>query len=143
VLAFAVACMLHGLYDFFLMAKGLRPGMEMVSLLILLLSILIFSNMIKNALNQSEFNSDQQRDVEGLSKHLVYSLSAVVLLQYLLMGWKLGIGNANYQFHHQALYSYIPLINIFACLGIITIQKGLWIPLLEDRKKRAKTDNPQ
>jgi RsiW-degrading membrane proteinase PrsW (M82 family) len=143
VLAFAAACLLHGLYDFFLLSNGLWQGMERVSLPVLLFSIIALSNMIKNALNHSEFNMEKQKKIEGLSKHLVYSLSAIVLVQYLLVGWKLGIDNANFQFYRAVVFNYIPLMIIFGCLGKIHVQKGHWIPLLEDRKKRAKANNPQ
>jgi hypothetical protein len=136
LLAFAAACTLHGLYDFFLLAKGLLPQAKVFTLHILLISILIFARMIQNALNQSEFNTVQQKKIEGLSRHLVYSLSMVVLLQYLLVGWKLGIDNANFQFYHGMPFNYVPLVFIFTCLGVIHVQKGLWVPLFENRKKR-------
>ena len=137
--AFMMACVLHGLYDFFLISKGLWPGMAIFSVPVLLISINVFGNMIKNALNQSEFNPEKQKKIEGLSKHLVYALSGVVLVQYLLVGWKLGIDNANFQFHRGIIFNYIPLISIFASMGAISVHKGVWIPLFE-RKKKAKKE---
>jgi hypothetical protein len=136
--AFAMACILHGLYDFFLLAKGLLPQARVFSLHILLISIVVFSKMIRNALNQSEFNFEKQKKIEGLSKHLVYSLSGVVLLQYLLVGWKMGIDNANFQFYYGMLFNYLPLVFILISLGVMNVQKGLWIPLFENQKKRTK-----
>lgn len=139
VFAFIMACILHGLYDFFLIAEGLPKAAVKLSLCILLVGIVLFSNMIKNALNQSEFNSEKQKQIEGLSKHLVYALSGVVVLQYLLVAWKLGIANANFLILLSVVFSYIPLIVIFGCLGKMEVHKGEWVLLFERKKKQKES----
>ena len=127
VLSFTAACVVHGLYDFWLIAD-IDPQFKIFSVLILIYCILIFSNMIINALNQSEFNPDRKRKIEGLSKYLVYSLSYVFLLQYVVLAWKFGASNANQRILRSILSAYLMLLVIFGSLGKIEVNRGQWIP---------------
>ena len=139
-LTFAAACIVHGLYDFWLLADGLDGRWRLLSLLILILGVQVFSNMIKNGLNQSEFNPDARERIEHRTRYLVYGLSAVFWLQYLLQAWRWGPDNANMGIMQAALFLYFPLLVIFGNLGVIPIRKNHWVPLLGRRKASTFTD---
>ena len=128
-LTFTAACIVHGLYDFWLLAEGLAGPFRLLSLAILLGCVQVFSNMIKNGLNQSEYNLDAKERIEYRTQYLVYFLSAVFLLQYVLLAWRCGADNANLGIAHSAAFLYFPLLVVFGNLGTIRIQKARWIPL--------------
>lgn len=128
-LTFAAACLVHGLYDFWLLAEDLSGPFRLISLAILLVCVQGFSNMIKNGLNQSEYNPDATERIEHRTQYLVYFLSAVFLLQYVLLAVRCGAENANLGIAQSAAFLYIPLLVVFGNLGTIRIQKSRWIPL--------------
>lgn len=128
-LSFATACMLHGLYDFWLLAETLPPKFKFMSLVILVLCMDTLSKIIKNGLNQSEFNPDAKERIEHRTQYLVYYLSVVFLLQYSLLAWRWGADNANISIFQSSLFLYFPLLVVFGQLGNIEIQKGRWISL--------------
>jgi RsiW-degrading membrane proteinase PrsW (M82 family) len=128
-LTFATACLVHGLYDFWLLAEGLAGPFKLLSLAILLGCVQVLSIMIKNGLNQSEFNHDLKERIEHRTQYLVYFLSAVFLLQYVLLAVRCGADNANLGIAQSAAFLYIPLLVVFGNLGTIRIQKARWIPL--------------
>ena len=134
-LSFTAACVIHGLYDFWLIAEGMLPQLKMLSLVILILCVEAFSNIIKNGLNQSEFNPDTKKRIEHRTQYLVYFLSAVFLLQYGLLALRFGADNANIGILQSSLFLYFPLLVVFGRLGHIEIHKGRWVPLFSRQKK--------
>jgi len=134
---FSIAVIAHGLYDFCLMAEGLPQQFKVFSVLILAICVNIFSIIIKNALNKSEFNAEKKTRVESLSKHLIYSILAIALLQYVLMAWKFGAYNANKSMLQGIfLYFFLALI-IISNLGTIEITKSKWIPFFKKKNHKV------
>ena len=139
-LSFLTAVVVHGLFDFFLMVKGLPPQVKMLSILILAIAINKFSIIIKNALNVSEFNNEQKTRVESLSWYLVYSICAIVLCQYAVMGWKFGAANANMTMLKPIGLYYFLTIIIIGNLGRIEITKSKWIGFFERKNRLTKQE---
>ena len=130
-LSFFCAIIIHGLYDFFLMADKLPPHLAIFSIIILIVSVNKLSIIIKNALNLSEFNSEEKLKVENISFYLVYCLSCVILLQYVLMAWKFGASNANYSVLSKFPTPYLLILVIILNLGKIEIKKSRWTGMFD------------
>ena len=128
-LFFAAAVVTHGLYDFWLLADGLAKPYTLLSLVILIVCVQVFSKMVKNGLNHSEFNTDARRRIEHHTQYLVCFLSAVFLLQYVLVALRCGPENANLGLVQSAAFLYIPLLVVFGNMGTLEIQKDRWVPL--------------
>ncbi|MBN2435772.1 MAG: PrsW family intramembrane metalloprotease [Spirochaetes bacterium] len=134
---FAIAIIAHGLYDFWLIAEKLPPQFKIFSVLVLAVCVNKFSIIIRNALNKSEFNTEKKTRIENLSKHLVYSISAIILLQYVLMAWKFGAQNANESMLKAIFLYYFLILIIISNLGKIEITKSKWIPFFTKKKRKA------
>jgi hypothetical protein len=90
--------------------------------------------MVKNALNTSEFNDQHKTRIENLTIYLAYAIVSVVLMQYILMAWRLGSSNAmSLMFSNLFLYYFLIMI-IIANLGKIEITKSKWTSIFEEDK---------
>jgi RsiW-degrading membrane proteinase PrsW (M82 family) len=133
--SFAAAVVVHGVYDFWLLAEGLDKPYTLLSLVILVVCVQVFSKMVKNGLNQSEFNPNAKTRIEHRTQYLVYFLSAVFLLQYVLLAWRCGAANANIGLAQSAAFLYFPLLIVFGNLGTLEIHKNEWVPLFGRLRK--------
>ncbi len=137
---FAAAVVLHGLFDFALMAERLPSQLKIFSIFILAVTVNKFGVITKNALNVSEFNTEQKTRVEDLTRYLVYSISAIILLQYVLMAWKFGAKNANLSMLPPVFLYYFLIMIIVSNLGKIEITQSKWTGLFEEKKRLSKIE---
>ena len=124
-LAFGAACALHGIFDFFT-AKGLG----VLGLLIMIYCIRQYGIFINCALNLSERNREPPKRQLDLTAYLCYSLTAIIMLQYVIIAVTYGPSNANSAFLGTAFFSYFLIFLILVYLGNFEIQKGQWLSLL-------------
>jgi protease PrsW len=124
-LAFGAACALHGIFDFFT-AKGLG----VLGLLIMIYCIRQYGIFINCTLNLSERNPEPPKRQLDLTAYLCYSLTAIIMLQYVIIAVTYGPSNANSAFLGTAFFSYFLIFLILVYLGNFEIQKGQWLSLL-------------
>ena len=139
--SFFAAMILHGVYDFILICEKVPSDLRIVSLLILFLSMSKFSLIIRNALNVSEYNVGQKGRIENLSRYLVYSLSGVILLQYVLMARKFGAENTNTAMLGSLGSFYFIMFIIVAMLGNIRITKSKWHGLFDQNSSEKRLND--
>lgn len=139
--SFTAAVVIHGVYDFWLLAEDLDKVYKLLSLVILVVCVQGFSKMVKNGLNQSEFNTLAIVRIEHRTHYLVYFISAVFLLQYVLLAVRCGPENANTGLAQSAAFLYVPLLVVFGNLGTLEIRKDEWIPLF-GRIRKQKFNRP-
>ncbi len=130
LLTFFFAVLLHGVYDFWLVGKGIPIWVAWpFYYLVLLYCVGIYANILNNALNQSEFNPLQKDVVLDLTRYLAYALSGIITLQYILVGINKGPSFANLNFLWTVVLSYILILIILMSLGQMKIRKTIWMPL--------------
>lgn len=140
VIAFASACVIHGLYDYWLVNHSWPILFPFLSFIILVFCVRKYGVMINNALNHSEFNTRRNVPLLRLTEYLVYSLSAIILMQYIVVALVFQTSVANMVFLHTIISSYILLFIILRALGAYRITKSAWRPFFRKRffKKRLE-----
>jgi protease PrsW len=92
---FALASLAHGFYDFWLINESVSD-FSFVTFIFLLASMGIWNYFQRDALNRSEFfDQDKSIDRGKLQDFLLYSLSGVLLFEYLALAIKYGPDLAN------------------------------------------------
>lgn len=129
---FALACVLHGAYDFFLVTEGFWAELAIVSTLVLLLKIRIFSKLAHSAINHSEFYDRRKGRHINLREHLIRLLLVVFSLQFLLMGFYYGRSIATWDLLGAVFFSLIIMFFLLVDLGGFQVQKGEWRDALVD-----------
>ena len=123
---FGAAVVVHGLYDFFISSI---PGLGILSVLILVCMIVMFRNMIENALDQSEYAGDSPMTV-NLSLYLFYGILGILLMQFSILSIRYGLDLSLTNMGLNVLKFYVLCIVLIADLGRLTIVKHKWRSLL-------------
>jgi hypothetical protein len=130
-IGFVVASFSHGLYDF-LLGKGFfihLLGKEVYPLFVVffLLLILLWSNFINNALNQSPFFDYKHRfRPYKLMYYLVIALTAVLTFEYLTVGLHYGSVIANRSLFSASINGSFMILVLAFGLSRIELVKGEW-----------------
>lgn len=126
LLYFGLASLAHGFYDFWLVNEAVR-SFSVITLIFLLSSIFIWNSFKSNALNNSSFfNADLMIKKEKLPVYLIFSLSSIFFLEFLMVAVQYGPSAANHAML-EALYSgSFLLFFISTNVGKIKIEKGQW-----------------
>lgn len=133
-LSFGIACAIHGIYDFWLVAEGIGLWALMAPLVHICV-VDRYGRVINTAINQSEFMPMRPDKLVDASDYLVYALAGIVLLEYVTLALKFGPQNANHVFMIKVIVLFIVLIIIMRRLGSFEIRRRKWIPLFG--RKRA------
>jgi RsiW-degrading membrane proteinase PrsW (M82 family) len=131
LMAFGAVCVVHGVYDFWLVAAGWVGQLSMLSFLILIVAIRKYGRALNIAMNLSEHMSGQSERRVSQVRWLCGSLAAIVMLQYLLIALKYGAANAEFNLLTTVGSSYILILLILLILGRFTVTKGKWLPLFD------------
>lgn len=126
---FILAAIVHGLYDFWLI-NPIVSKFGILSMIMLVFCFSFFNTLISNALSNSEFyDEDIHLNRRKLQNYLVYSLSFILMFQYLSISFKYG-HEAGWSSLKSSLWSggYL-IIFISANLGTINIKHRKWKPL--------------
>jgi len=122
--AFLVACLIHGLYDFFLISEDMK-GFAILSMCILIFSISAYVVITNNALNQSEFYDSNLKEISML-KYLLIGFNVILIYHYLVIALKFGAKNANLGLLLMSLSSMIFIAVVIVTLSNHQLQKGKW-----------------
>lgn len=126
---FILAAVIHGLYDFWLI-NPVASKFGILSMVILVFCFSFFNTLLSNTLSNSEFYDEHiHLNRRKLQNYLIYTLSAILMFQYLAVSFKFG---------HEAGWSSLKgslisggylIIFISANLGTISIKHRKWKPL--------------
>jgi RsiW-degrading membrane proteinase PrsW (M82 family) len=140
LISFSLACVIHGIYDYWLLCRSWPAFFPVLSFVILVFCVQKYGVMINNALNQSEFNTKRNLPLLRLTEYLVYSLSAIIVMQYIVIALVFHTSVANMVFLQTIVSSYILLFIILRTLGSYRIVKSAWRPFF---KKKSPKTNPE
>jgi RsiW-degrading membrane proteinase PrsW (M82 family) len=129
ILFFGAAMAVHGLYDFF--ASG-GLGLGVISTLILILMMMVFRNMLENALDQADFNYRGPLKLT-LAGYLFYGLLGILLMQFAILDVNYGPDFSLANLGKNVTRLYLLFIILITDFGHLKIVKHQWRPLL-DRK---------
>ncbi len=135
LIGFLTACIIHGLYDFWIISKAFSPLLGILSLLMLFFAVVIFNHMINNALNVSEFFAHSRvRKLKNLRMRLGYSLAGILLFEYVVIALIAGPSLAKTLYASTFVFSWFLLLFICFSLTDFLIVPVLWRPLIGIRK---------
>lgn len=126
---FLLAAIIHGLYDFWLM-NPIVNRFGMLSMVILVFCLSFFNTLISNSLSNSEFFDEHiYLNRKKLQNYLIYTLSLVLMFQYLAISFKFGHEDGWSSLKNSLLSGGYLIIFISANLGTISIKHRKWKPL--------------
>ena len=133
---FTLASISHGLYDFWLINKS-ASEFSIFTVLLLIISMYVWNSFKNNALNQSNFyDKEKSIDNERLYDYLLYSLTGILLFEYLALALNYSPSIANKEII-SSIYSGTYLIFFLTVnLSKFSIIAGKWAPI-----KYWDTDN--
>lgn len=119
----------HGFYDFWLINSFARM-FSFITFIWLLISMVIWVSVINNCLNNSynksiiwTYNPDR------LNSYLLFGLSAIFLLEYLLVAWRFNADIANAELKKDLASGLFLLIFLTAKLSKFDVIPNYWAPL--------------
>jgi RsiW-degrading membrane proteinase PrsW (M82 family) len=125
--SFAAACVVHGLYDFWLVERGWVGELAIVSVLVLVYAVGSYRRAIQSALNLSEHA--RERTV-SLTVHLGAWIAMVLLVEYLALANRFGVADANLVIASQSYSSLFLIFVILGLLGTFRVHTGAWVGIL-------------
>lgn len=126
---FLLAAIIHGLYDFWLINHQVS-SFGILSIIILVFCFSVFNTLISNSLSNSEFFDEHiHLNRRKLQNYLIYSLSAVLMFQYLVISFKFGHESGWLSLKSSLRSGGYLIIFISANLGTISIKHKNWKPL--------------
>jgi RsiW-degrading membrane proteinase PrsW (M82 family) len=133
---FLLACLIHGIYDFWLICEAVPRGFVLFSLLLKIVAVIIFNRMINNALNESEFFAKEQlHKLNHLRERLGISLIIIVLFEYVCLAWKYGPELTYAQFSRVIGLTWFLIFFLSFSLGHYIIRQDRWNPLFAKCRK--------
>lgn len=139
LLFFILASLAHGFYDFWLINEKVSD-FRFLSILFFISGISVWNSFKNNALNHSEFYDNKKMlNQSRISNFLLYSLSGVILFEYLAISLKFGPTAGNKSFFESILSGAYILMFITSGLGQFKVKEGKWMQIrfwgTKDEKK--------
>lgn len=132
---FLLACLFHGIYDFWLVCESVPDEFGMFSFLLAMIEVIIFNRMINNALNQSEFFDEKELDrLNHMRERLGISLMTIVMFEYLCLVWKYGPQLTYAQFAEVIGLTWFLVFFLSFNLTHYILRQGRWKPLFSRRR---------
>ncbi|MBU8891575.1 MAG: PrsW family intramembrane metalloprotease [Bacteroidales bacterium] len=126
---FLLAAIIHGLYDFWLINQT-ASRFALLSMVILVFCFSFFNTLISNSLSNSEFfDEDIHLNRRKLQNYLIYTLTLVLMFQYLAISFKFGHDDGWSSLKNSLISGGYLIIFISANLGTISIKHRKWKPL--------------
>jgi len=126
---FILAAIIHGLYDFWLINQTVSK-FGLLSMVILVFCFSFFNTLISNALSNSEFFDENiHLNKRKLQNYLIYSLSFILMFQYLVISFKFGHEEGWQSLKSSLISGGYLIIFISANMGTISIKHRKWKPL--------------
>ena len=128
---FLLAITFHGLYDYFILGQGIIEKLSVLSIMILLFLVQVYSKILTNSLNQSAFFDEiKLLHFKSLTFYLMYTFSGIILLEYVLISFSFGASYANSHLSYTGITSYLIIVYLTVALGKFRIEKGRWKKVL-------------
>jgi RsiW-degrading membrane proteinase PrsW (M82 family) len=128
--AFFGACVIHGVYDFWLISDGWVGDFRIFSVVILIYVMQRYAVAISNALNHSEFNTGSGKTIRS-AEYLAFALTMIATYQYVVLALEYGAENANLNVFSMLLSSTLLAYLLVIQLGEIRVIKGSWSSILK------------
>ncbi|MFN3404068.1 MAG: PrsW family intramembrane metalloprotease [Cytophagaceae bacterium] len=124
IIGFVLAALIHGLYDFWLMNEAARHT-YMISYFMVPCGMLIWVYCINNTLNYSieKFN---EIDVSFVKSFLLYGISSIVLISYIVNSYEFGVQRANETLLRSLAFDAIFVFLMSTRMGDLDIFPGYW-----------------
>jgi protease PrsW len=141
LLFFLLAALAHGFYDFWLINETVN-GFSFITTIFFILNLIVWIRFINNALNYSSFFDEQKTiDASKLQNYLIYSLSAVLMFEYIALAFNYGPKVANNSLW-TSLYSGTYLIAILSSsLSKLKLKQNKWEPINLSNFESSDYDN--
>ena len=141
VLFFLLACVWHGVYDFFLISDSVPKEFRIFSLLMVFVEIIVFSGMIRNTLNKSEFFDVKRQDrLLDLRGNLALWLICIVLFEYVCLAAKYGPEMTYDKFTKIVGLTWVLVLFFSIGLGRYELVKDKWTWIFKVQKAKVKKD---
>lgn len=119
----------HGFYDFWLI-NSLARTFSFITFIWLLVSMVLWVSVINNCLNNSyNRNIIWTYNPERLNSYLLFGLSAIFLLEYVLVAWRFNADVANAELKKDLSSGFFLLIFLTAKLSKFDVIPNYWAPL--------------
>ncbi len=128
---FLAAMILHGVYDFFLISNYNVQSFRIVSFVILIFLINVYSKIISNALNLSEYNNHKENLSINLIPILYYGFLSVLMLQTFLTAIKYDMRNALMNLLWEGYTTFFLFYYLVSSFGRFQVKKFQWASLLK------------
>ncbi|MFL2582507.1 MAG: PrsW family glutamic-type intramembrane protease [Flavobacteriales bacterium] len=126
---YALASIFHGFYDFWLI-NSLARIFSFITFIWLLVSMVVWVSVINNCLNNSYNRSIiWTYNPEKLNSYLLFGLSAIFLLEYVLVAWRFNADIANAELKKDLSSGFFLLIFLTAKLSKFDVIPNYWAPL--------------
>jgi RsiW-degrading membrane proteinase PrsW (M82 family) len=133
---FALACIIHGVYDLFLISESWLSNFKVVSTFILLLTVVAYGHILNTCINRSPFfNQTVIPKLKSMARYLGFGMCAVIMVQYLIIAVTLGPGRANRDLITVVIGLYVVILVVSTQLGNFRVKQGKDIPIFDNRKK--------
>lgn len=129
--AFLFACLLHGIYDFWLVSAAVPEPWRLVTVIVLVYCVVCLNRIINNALNHSEFFNE--RDLAKLNTMRAWlgaALAAIIVGEYALLAGMYGPTMAAASTRGALISSWIVIYFLSFALGNYRLAPRVWVPLL-------------
>lgn len=126
---FALASLAHGFYDFWLVNKSANV-FSIFTMIFMISSMFIWNSFKNNALNHSDFyDKDKSLNNDKLIDYLVYSLSGILLFEYVTLAINFCPKVANYSLLSSVYSGAYLIFFLSGNLSQFSLRKGYWAPI--------------
>lgn len=125
LIGFALACLAHGFYDFWLISPSTR-GLYFITTLFFILSIHVWFHLKNNAINHSQYYQNRPFNVQSQLNIFMFGMIGVLMFEYVLTSYEYGAEWSNYNLQSDALLIGAFLLYMTFNLKLIQPIKGVW-----------------
>ena len=139
--AYLIAAASHGFYDYWLVSEFVLQY-KIVTIVYMIFTFVVYNKLIANALNNSSYYEEEKLNkTKWLRNYLFYALSAVLLVEYLIVTFRFGPSAGNNSLFNSIISGAYLTIFISTGLSKIKPDPGEWIPLIRfsTRIKKVQT----
>lgn len=132
LLTFAAACLIHGLYDLFLISQTWLGELKIISIGILLFTAMAYGHILNTCINRSPFfNQELVPRLKDLARYLGFGMCGIIMLQYLIVAVNFGPASANRDIISVVMSTYFIIWVVSMQLGNFRLQQGKDIPIFD------------
>ena len=126
VIGFIVAMLAHGFYDYWLISPAAK-GYQLITVLFFIGSLSVWFFFKNNAMNHSPyFAGNQKFRIDFQQDILTLSMLAVLMLEFILISYEIGVEYAQTRFYSSAVYVGAFCLFISSELDNFSLEKGVW-----------------